>query len=397
MMKPLFTLFFIVFYAIDSHSQIFQAGNIYLGSKDYIEFRAGNLPIIITAPHGGRLEPASIPNRSCAACLTDMDVNTMELAYQIDTALRQVFGCFTNIIINRLHRKKLDANREIVEAANGSADAEVAWQEWHQYIQAAKNDIVKRYGRGILIDLHGHGHTIQRLELGYLLNGSDFRLSDSIISTPQYRDRSSIKNLVLNNLNGFNAAQLIRGTFALGTLLAAKNFPAVPSQQDLAPNVGDDYFNGGYNTVRHGSRDSTKIDAIQIECNLTGVRNTYENRNRFAIELANALKVYLAKHYFNSINFGCTTSTAEINPLNITVFPNPAHKTLNITFDKLLERPVLIRLYNLQGQLMVEKTIETNNQQVRLDSINPLSNGVYILAFSEKKGSIFKQVKVVIE
>lgn len=397
MKKPLFTFLYLVLCTIITYAQTFQAGSTYLGAQGYIEYRAGNLPIIITAPHGGRLEPASIPDRTCATCTTVMDANTMELAYQIDTALRQVFGCFPNIIINRLHRKKLDANREIVEAANGSADAEVAWQEWHQYIQAAKNDVVKRYGRGILIDLHGHGHTIQRLELGYLLNGSDFRLSDSIISTPQYRDLSSIKNLVLNNLNGFNAAQLIRGTFALGTLLAAKNFPAVPSQQDLAPNVGDDYFNGGYNTVRHGSRDSTKIDAIQIECNLTGVRNTYENRNRFATELANALKVYLAKHYFNSIIFGCTTSTAEINPLNITVFPNPAHNTLNITFDKLLERPILIKLYNLQGQLMVEKTIETNSQQARLDSINPLSSGIYILAFSDEKGSTFKQVKVVIE
>ena len=168
-----------------------------------------------------------------------MDANTMELAYQIDTAIRQVFGCYPHIIVNRLHRIKLDANREIVEAANGSPDAETAWREWHQYIQAAKDSSVKRYGRGLLIDLHGHGHTIQRLEIGYLLDDPQLRLSDSVLSTPQYRDQLSIKNLVLNNLNNYNAAQLLRGTFALGTLLASNNFPSVPSQQDVAPLVGD--------------------------------------------------------------------------------------------------------------------------------------------------------------
>lgn len=396
-MKLTFTLFFIVFHAIISHSQTFQAGNTYLGLKDYIEFRAGNLPIIITAPHGGRLEPTSIPDRNCATCTTVMDANTMELAYQIDTALRQTFGCFPNIIINRLHRKKLDANRGIIEAANSSAEAEVAWQEWHQYIQAAKNDIMRRYGRGILIDLHGHGHTIQRLELGYLLNDSDLRLSDSLLSTPEYRNKISIKNLVLNNLNGFNTAQLVRGQFALGTLLATGNFPTVPSQQDAAPKLGDDYFNGGYNTLRHGSSDSTVIDAIQVECNFTGVRNNFENRRRFATELANALKVYLAKHYFNILNFSCTTSTTEVNPLTILVFPNPAHNTLNITFDKPIEQPISIKLYNFQGQLMVEKTVKLNNQQTYLDSITSLSTGAYILTFSYEKGGIFKQAKVIIE
>jgi N-formylglutamate amidohydrolase len=397
MKKPVLKFFFLVFGTVITYAQSFQAGNTYLGAQGYIEYRAGNLPIIITAPHGGRLEPASIPNRNCAACVTDIDLNTMELGYQIDTALRRVFGCFPNIITNKLHRKKLDANREIVEAATGSLEAEQAWQEWHQFINTAKTEIVKRYGRGILIDLHGHGHTIQRLELGYLLNGSDLRLSDSMISTPLYLNRTSIKNLIANNLNGFNAGQLIRGTFALGTLLAAQNVPTVPSQQDRAPNVGEDYFNGGYNTLRHGSRDSTSIDAIQIECNWTGVRNTYENRHRFATELANALKLYLEKHYFNPLNFGCTTATADLNVLNSIVFPNPVRNSVNIAFDKPLERPLLMKLYNLQGQLIIEKIIETHNRQTRLDASNPLSSGVYLLNFYDENGGILKQTKVVIE
>ena len=397
MKKRLFTLLFTLFHALIAHSQAYQAGVTYLGTQNYIEFRAGNLPIIITAPHGGRLEPTTIPDRNCATCTTVMDGNTLELAYQIDTAIRQVFGCFPNIIVNRLHRKKLDANREIVEAAGGSAEAEVAWEEWHKFIQAAKNDIVRRYGRGILIDLHGHGHTIQRLELGYLTTESDLRLSDATLATPPYRDKMSIKNLVLNNLNGFNAAQLVRGQFALGTLLAANNFPAVPSQQDPAPAVADEYFNGGYNTFRHGSRDSTTIDAIQIECNFTGVRSTFEARRSFATQLANSLKLYLGKHYFSSTNFGCATAVLDIHSLAISVSPNPAKQQLNLHFEKPLERPIIASLYNLQGQLIVEKIINAATEQAVLDVLHPLSMGTYILTFREEKGEFIKQIKVLFE
>ncbi len=378
-------------------AQTYQAGKTYLGTQNYTEYRAGNLPIIITAPHGGRLEPPSIPDRNCATCTTVMDANTMELASQIDTVLRQTFGCFPHIVINRLHRKKLDANREIVEAAGGSAEAEVAWQEWHQYIQAAKNDIVRRFGRGILIDIHGHGHTIQRLEIGYLLDDPDLRLSDSVLSTPQYRNRLSIKNLVINNLNNLNAAQLLRGAFSLGTLLASNSFPSVPSQQDIAPIAGDAYFNGGYNTLRHGSRDSTTIDAIQIECNNTGVRDNYTNRQRLATELSKALKAYLGKHYFTSTNFICTTSTTEFDDLKVQIFPNPTNNVLNIAFEKPLERKIIARLTNLKGQFVLEKQIVEQTREVVLTSSTPFSKGIYILILKDENGVLFKQAKVVIE
>jgi N-formylglutamate amidohydrolase len=394
-----------LFLTNSTFAQTYQAGKTYLGTQNYIEYRAGNLPIIITAPHGGRLEPTSIADRNCATCTTVMDANTMELASQIDSVLRQTFGCFPHIVINRLHRKKLDANREIVEAAGGSAEAEVAWQEWHQYIQAAKTDIVRRYGRGILIDIHGHGHTIQRLEIGYLLDDPDLRLSDSILSTPQYRNRLSVKNLVFNNLSGLNAAQLLRGAFSLGTLLASNGFPAVPSQQDVAPVAGDLYFNGGYNTLRHGSRDSTTIDAIQIECNNAGVRDNYANRQRFATELSKALKVYLGKHYFSSTNFSCSTATLELDDLGIQIFPNPTNNVLNIRFDKPLDRKITARLTGLNGQFVLEKQIMEQSQEFVLTYETPLptlsgssiSKGMYILILKDENEQVLKRFKVFIE
>lgn len=380
MKKALFTLLFLRFLTLNA--QTFTTGNRYFGRNNYIEYRAGNLPIIITAPHGGRLEPTAIPDRACATCTTVMDGNTMELAYQIDTAIQQVFGCFPHIVVNQLHRKKLDANREIVEAALGNADAETAWWEWHNFIQNAKNQAKTAFGRGLLIDLHGHGHTIQRLEIGYLADGAELRLSDSVLSTPQYSRLLSIKNLVLNNLNRFTAAQLLRGEFALGTLLGAKNFPSVPSQQDPAPQAADLYFNGGYNTFRHGSRDSTTIDALQIECNFTGVRNTYENRRRFATELATALKTYLAKHYFVA-PINCRTATTEKNDLGLHISPNPVQNALKIAFDAPQMGVFDAQVFNLQGQLLLQKMVELNAQNECVLDTTPLSNDVYFLKIKD--------------
>lgn len=310
MKKNVLTLTLVILTNFLSWAQTYEEGKMYLGHNNYVKYRAGNIPIIITAPHGGRLKPASIPDRKCSGCVLEMDANTNELAFQIDTALQAEFGGFPYIITNELHRSKFDANREIGDAADGSAEAEVSFHEWHKFIQAAKDDIIARFGKGILIDLHGHGHTIQRLELGYLLQDDDWRQSDKRLNTSSFLKRTSIKNLILTNPDSSTAAELLRGEFALGTLLAANGYPAVPSMQDIAPQRDDKYFDGGYNTQRHGSRDSTTIDAIQIECNFKGVRNTAAYRKAFASKVAIALKTYLKKHYFPTMT---PVSLAEFN------------------------------------------------------------------------------------
>ncbi|MCF2491489.1 T9SS type A sorting domain-containing protein [Dyadobacter sp. CY347] len=278
-------------------AQPFEPGVTYFGANNYIEYRAGNLPIILTAPHGGKLIPLSIPDRNCIGCNYISDANTDDLAIKMDMALRSSMGGYPHIIINHLHRKKMDANREIVEAADGNLEAEAAWKEWEAFILAAKADIVKQTGKGLLIDIHGHGHDNQRIEVGFDLSGNELRLSDATLVSTLYRDKTSIKYNIINNLTGKNTPEMIRGEFALGTLLAARGYPSVPSQQDVAPLDGEPYFEGGYNIERYGSTDGSTIDAIQIECNMTNVRDSPKNRTAFAAKSADALKAYMLKHY----------------------------------------------------------------------------------------------------
>lgn len=294
-------LYLPVLFCIHLAAQSFTPGQSYFSPNGYIEYIAGNFPVIITAPHGGSLNPASIPDRTCPNATTVTDANTEVLARQIDTAFYQRYGCHPHIIINRLSRKKLDANREIGEAACGNALAEEAWYAFHAFIDSAKLQVNSVFGRGLYIDLHGHGHAIQRLELGYLLTDSELALADNVLNQPPYSVENSIRNLVASNLSGLTFSDLLRGPHAFGSLMADRGYPSVPSDDDPYPVNGDPYFDGGYNTNRHGSINGGSIDGIQIECNNTGVRNSYLNRHKFADSLSVTVGQYLEENYFGDV------------------------------------------------------------------------------------------------
>lgn len=301
--KPFCRLYIFVFLLplVGAKAQPFYTGQTYFGDQSYIEYLCGSLPVIISAPHGGLLEPAAIPDRDCnnPDYTCTLDYNTQELSRAIANSLFDLTGCYPHLIINRLHRKKLDANREIVEAAGGNSIAEQAWYDFHEFIDSAAARVTNVYGKGLYVDLHGHGHSVQRLEVGYLLYKSELQLSDSVLNLPPYPGYTSILNLDNNNLNNLALSGLLRGNSSLGTMFANKGYPAVPSTQDPFPDGNEAYFSGGYNTDRHGSRTGGMIDGIQIECNYNGVRNNQVNYERFADSVAVVIVDYLQTHYFN--------------------------------------------------------------------------------------------------
>jgi hypothetical protein len=263
----------------------------YFGRQQYIEYRPGELPLIISAPHGGTLTPAEVPDRTSGTF--DRDTNAEETVRAIADAFQQRTGKRPHIVISRLRRIKLDPNREIAEAAGGSALAEHAWREWHTFLAAARAH-VERGGSGFYIDFHGHGHPIARLELGYLLSAADLGLPDATLAGATYLNRSSIRALGLRS--GHSFVSLLRGDQALGTLLQAAGYPSVPSRQQPTPG-GDPYFSGGYNTGLYGSRDGGTVDGVQIEAYFAGVRDTPQSRAAFAGALVDVLQEYFIAHY----------------------------------------------------------------------------------------------------
>jgi len=277
-------------------------GQVYYGLNNYTEYIAGNLPIIITAPHGGTDSASALPNRTYGT--TSTDSNTSELSRAIRTACFNRFGRWPHVIICRVPRTKIDCNREIVEGAQGVAATEAVWNEYHNLIRMAKESVTSSYGRGLLIDIHGHGHTLQRLEVGYnlstaTLNRNSFYSSD--------KNSSCVRELA--NRTRVSFEELIRGSYSLGTLLDARGYPSVPSL--ALPNPGkdtsgadNDYFSGGYTVETYGtmSPNTGTINAIQIESNYTGVRDTSSNRAAFAADLTDALDLYFPIHVGMKLN-----------------------------------------------------------------------------------------------
>ena len=265
----------------------------------YTEVQYGNMPLVISVPHGGTTGPATIPDRTCPNITTATDINTIEMLNAIDSVCYADYQLKPYYVFTNLKRIKIDQNREIAEATCSNPALAVYWSNYHLSLDTCINMIAAKYPQCLFIDLHGHGHTKQRLELGYLITASELRNT----STINISSTSVFSLLQQNSLLNIN--QVLSGTNAFGTLMANKNFPAVPSQQDVAPLVGDLFFDGGYNTQRYCSSLYPKVFGWQIESNYTGIRENKISRELFAKAfLQSVMQYYTANTSMQPSTFG---------------------------------------------------------------------------------------------
>lgn len=302
----------------------YTAGETYFGRNNYIEYRAGNVPVLLVTGHDGDLEPQEIPLRTYGSTARDLSLNPLTIAMADEFTART--GKRPHLIISHLRRNRLDPNREIVEAAQGNRYAEQAWHEYHNsFIRAARDAVEREYGFALTFDMHGHGHEIARLELGYLLGASELNVNDSTFKQPGYTWQSSLRSMMLNNPS-LPFPALIRGAKSLGERFVELGVPAWPSA--TYPTIGTaPFFNGGFTTSEHSCIDcNSPVDAIQIETHF-GVRNNATNRAQFARDFANVLQGYLVDYYKYSPGtgslLGVTASHSETSrggpPITITV------------------------------------------------------------------------------
>lgn len=266
-----------------------------LNATEWVAAVDGTMPLVLVAPHGGDQLPGNVPDRDCATCVIVNDANTAALTDAISDAFHARIGRRPFTVANRLHRRKFDGNRDLAEATDGYAPLDSMWRYWHANIDSAKARATRVHPRALLLDLHGHAHSIARIEVGYLISASQLRETDEQLSLRL--GSSSIARLDSVGRAGARGAPMLRGPLALGSRLAALGYPSVPSNADPAPLVGHAYFNGGYNTQRHGSLNGGAVDAIQLEHHFAGVRDTPESRAAYAEALVTALLAYFVDHY----------------------------------------------------------------------------------------------------
>lgn len=280
----------------NSNSGLIQPGESQFGRNNYIEYSVGNLPIIISVPHGGQLRPNEIPRRKQGQFT--WDYNTLELSKLISRKFFDTYGKYPHLIICHLHRNKIDANREIIEATDNNEYAKTAWHEFHGFIDQGKASVTEAYGKGLYVDLHGQGHKIQRVELGYTLTSEQLEMNNESLNNLKHS--SSINTLAKETDIEFSS--LIRGDNSFGKFLEDLGYDSVPSPK--YPNPGDNpYFSGGPNTVRHSSLNGGSISGFSMEVN-RDVRASEDNLEPFAEAFVKASMQYLR------VNFGIKVETS---------------------------------------------------------------------------------------
>lgn len=262
--------------------------------------------VVITAPHGGseKLTNTEIPPRQCSGCKTYKDSYTLEIAMELGHGLIENYCKVPYIIVNYLHRSKLDANREIVEAAQGNEIAEGAWRAFHDFTAQAQLLVESQHGnviasglqgiKGLLFDVHGYsgkdwvpGTGSPFIQWGYRLSQDtldpnnycpvDDRSSGTIGSFSHARNlpHQSLECLVRgpNSLGSrINALLPIEGTYGSEELQCGTGLPSLefPSPKytannpeycaEASNNPPDDchYYAGGFDLDVHEEIDWDK-------------------------------------------------------------------------------------------------------------------------------------------
>jgi len=206
-----------------------------------VSVEEGDLPIILSAPHGGRELIPGVPKRlgeGVARFKSVTDSNTDKLTEQLADALEKKLGKRPYVVIARFGRKYADANR-IRRLAYESENAKPVYDEYHDALENARREVIKRWGYGILLDLHG-----QAAEPKTIIRGT--------------QNGTTTKHLV----SRFGLESL-SGQSSLFGQLAKQGFSINPPLKSTARE--HENYDGGYIVQNYGSSSGQTLDAIQLE------------------------------------------------------------------------------------------------------------------------------------
>ena len=162
---------------------------------DFIAVQKGDLPIIFSAPHGGTMAIPGVPERKGegmkkggAGFFAGRDGNTELLTPAIAAAIEKRLGKKPYFVIAKMHRKYVDANRP-VEIAVEHPRAREVYDAYRNQLAAFCDEVQKRFGRGLLLDIHGQGSARDTVFRGTHNGATDANLAkicgDKIHAGPQ--------------------------------------------------------------------------------------------------------------------------------------------------------------------------------------------------------------------
>lgn len=261
----------------------YSSGDVLEDKEQWVEVVKGDIPVVLSVPHGGRFKDEQIPDRACpelGRVVKGIDINTKELAVAIQEYFYTQYQKRPYVVIANLSRSKVDQNREIELATCLDPIGMKAWDTYHNAVAAVVAD-ARQYGKVFFVDIHGHGHQVQRLELGYSLTSKQLVSAYNRDNTSKMPGTTSLSNyLAAGSKHDFY--NMLFGEYAFGTLLEKNGVRATPSLQDPHPRDGEPFFAGGHLTRKFTAADFPDVFGVQIEFHFKGIRDTDANRRKFA-------------------------------------------------------------------------------------------------------------------
>ena len=216
---------------------------------EYIAFHKGNIPLILSVPHGGKLECNNIPIRSQG--ILGIDGRTIKIAKKLIELITLEYQNQTgtaktpSYVISKVRRSKIDLNRDETEAyVQSSLTAQKIYNFYLDKIREIVLDNLNLFNRSLLVDVHGfekHKRPQGYRDVELILGTNNLK---SVFPEPV-----SIKEWG-NNIRG----KIIRNFQELSIPIA----PSHPKRKEYV-------LTGGYITKKFGTSQIPKSQAIQIE------------------------------------------------------------------------------------------------------------------------------------
>jgi N-formylglutamate amidohydrolase len=210
-------------------------------TSSLVTVEIGDVPIILSAPHGGGDVIPGVAERQGEGVIsfkTRSDFNTAKLTEQLANAIEKKLGNRPYTVISRFHRKYVDANRPPPNAYE-TKQAKSTYDAYHQALEQARRDVIERWGRGVLFDIHG-----QAAEPKAIFRGT--------------QNGEATTHLV----NRFGREALSGETSVFGQL-ASQGLPMIPAVGSTDREHVN--YDGGYIVATYGSDSGGTLDAIQLE------------------------------------------------------------------------------------------------------------------------------------
>lgn len=246
-------------------------------TENLVTFFKGDIPILLTVPHGGTRKPDDIDReriqekgykvRSTEAFSTEADENTYQLAWRLADKIKEKIGAAPYVVAADFERKYIDVDRNhnlmgthdlpYENHAYDSPAGQKYYERYHEKVSHYVGEINRRFpGEGLLFDIHGSVLKNNRIVVGMVTyDPADFQRNFR-------RGHVSVDSLIAR----FGFDPLYHPTSGFLSMLHGKPLFG-GAQTEVVPmdRFEKASLSGGFTVLTYGSNRTPGMNAFHLE------------------------------------------------------------------------------------------------------------------------------------